>query len=67
MKPPLRTTEEVLLEERTDTQDVRRHTTEADHQQRDEHSQRQVDGEVVLVDLEERTNAMTVSFVKYWW
>ena len=57
MKPPLRPSEEVLLEERTDTQDVRRHTAEADDQQRDEHSQRQVDGEVVLVDLEERTNA----------
>ena len=60
VQPPLRTSEEVLLKERTDTQDVRRHTTEADDQQRDEHSQRQVDGEVVLVDLEERTNARQV-------
>ena len=60
VQPPLRTSEEVLLKERTDTQDVRRHTTEANHQQRDEHSQCQVDGEVVLVDLEERTNARQV-------
>ena len=57
---PLRPSEKVLLKERTDTQDVRRHTTEADDQQRDEHSQRQVDGKVVLVDLEERTNARQV-------